>query len=98
MDAAEANRPCTGSGTGYEAWYVTIQQPAQRRGFWIRYTSLRPQPGAGVEPHCALWAAVFDRARPDRNAVLKQILPLDRLSAGGDAIRLGDAELGLTGC
>ena len=51
-DAANAARCQDRPGT-YEAWYLTINDGAGR-GFWIRYTTLRPSPGVTAEAHSAL--------------------------------------------
>ena len=97
---AQANRPqCQGRRGTYEVWYVTVNQPAAKRGFWIRYTTLDPAPGAGSEAHAALWAFAFHRDAPDRNQALKVKLPLTAASfADPFEVRIGDAVLDPRGC
>lgn len=48
----------------YEVWYLTLNDPASRDGYWIRYTLESPLDGHG-EPYAQLWFARFsasDRA------------------------------------
>lgn len=101
MDRLEfANRPrCRDAKGTYEVWYVTVNQPAEGRGFWIRYTTLNPVDGAGAEPHAALWAASFDRAAPERNVALKAVHPLSAVAYQEPfGIAIGDAFLDVRGC
>ena len=44
-EAANAARCEDRPGT-YEAWYLTVSDPASRRGFWLRHTTLNPASGA----------------------------------------------------
>lgn len=96
----EANRPrCRDQAGTYEVWYLTVNQPAERRGFWLRYTTFNPGPTSDAEPHSALWAFAFHRDLPDRNQALKQRLPLEAVAYGDPfEIAIGDSRLGLQGC
>jgi hypothetical protein len=42
----------------YEVWYLTLNDPASRDGYWIRYTLESPLDGHG-EPYAQLWFARF---------------------------------------
>ncbi len=77
-DAANAARCQDRPGT-YEAWYVTVTDPAQGRGFWIRFTTLNPAAGVPANPHSALWAFAFDHADPASNWGGKALFPLRAL-------------------
>ena len=101
MDRLElANRPrCRGVRGAYEVWYVTVNQPAEGRGFWVRYTTFTPGPAAAAAPHAALWAFSFHRGAPGRNAALKVTFPLDAVSyAEPFEVSIADAAIGLRGC
>src|SRR5258707_3455061 len=74
-EAANAARCQDRRGT-YEAWYVTVSDPASRRGFWLRYTTMNPTSGAAAEAHSALWAFAFDRDHPETNWGGKVTYPL----------------------
>src|SRR5579871_3332410 len=95
----EANRSrCRDQPGTYEVWYVTANQPQERRGFWLRYTTFNPGPGARAEPHSALWAFAFHRDAPERNQALKAVLPLGAAGYGDPfQVTIGDARLGLQG-
>ncbi len=95
-----ANRPrCRDAQGTYEVWYVTVTQPAERRGFWLRYTTSNPAPGTSGEPHSALWAAVFHRGAPERNRALKTVHPLGAAAFGEPfEVRVADSVLDLRGC
>lgn len=45
----------------YEVWYLTLNDPVSRDGYWIRYTLEAPLDGQG-EPYAQLWFARFDAA------------------------------------
>src|SRR5260370_23925853 len=77
-EAATAARCQDRPGT-YEAWYVTVSDPASRRGFWLRYTTMNPASGAAAEAHSALWAFAFDRDHPEMNWGGKVTYPLQAL-------------------
>src|SRR4029077_14477532 len=84
----------------YEAWYVTVSDPASRRGFWLRYTTLNPTSSAGAEAHSALWAFAFDRDHPETNWGGRVVHPLAdlRISSRPFALRLDGASLKHAGC
>ena len=78
VDAANAAR-CRGRKGTYEAWYVTVADPARRQGYWIRYTTFNPAPGVQAEAHSALWAFRFDHDNPGANWGAKVSYPLEEL-------------------
>ena len=98
-DAANARRCQDRSGT-YEAWYVTVNDPGQRRGYWFRYTTLQPAAGVSVDAHSALWAFAFDRDDPSANWGAKTLHPLPalRTESAPFALRLEGAVLSGDGC
>jgi hypothetical protein len=98
-DAANDSRCQNRAGT-YEAWYVTVADPARRRGFWIRYTTLNPAAGVALDGHCALWAFAFDRDDPSTNWGAKALFPLRalRIESRPFAVRLHGAVLSRDGC
>jgi hypothetical protein len=99
-DAANAARSRSRSGT-YEAWYVTVADPARRKGYWIRYTAFNPaRQGAEHEAHAALWAFRFDHDDPSANWGAKELFPLGDLQAQSRpfVLRIGAAQLAHDGC
>jgi len=98
-DAANAPRCQHRSGT-YEAWYVTVSDPAVRRGFWLRYTTFNPASDTAVGAHSALWAFAFDRDHPEMNWGGKVSYPLRalRTSSRPFGLRLEGAKLERDGC
>jgi hypothetical protein len=92
-----------GSPGHYEAYYLTLTDPASGVGLWIRYTMLAPR-GPDATPTAALWFVAID---PDPDAARATIgrratFPIDRLHARRepfglriDAATLGDD--GMTG-
>ena len=99
-DAANAPRSRARSGT-YEAWYVSVADPARKQGYWIRYTSLNPaRRGAGHEAHSALWAFRFDHDDPSANWGAKQTFPRADLTVQSRpfVLRVGAALLAHAGC
>jgi len=99
LDAANAPRFRTRAGT-YEAWYVTVNEPAKRQGYWIRYTSFNPAPGVEAEANSALWGFAFDHENPSANFGAKQSFPLGSLQLQGRpfVLRIDDALLSRKGC
>lgn len=101
MDDEGANsRRCQGRRGTYEAWFVTVNDPAVRRGFWIRYTTFSPAGDSEVEAYSALWAFAFDHDDPRRNWAGRQTFPLDALQSGSRPfhLRLGEATMDVGGC
>jgi hypothetical protein len=99
-DAANAARSRPRSGM-YEAWYVTVADPARRQGYWIRYTSFNPaRGGAEHEAHSALWAFRFDHDDPSANWGAKESFPRADLKVQSRpfVLRLGAALLAHDGC
>src|SRR4030088_2335797 len=98
-DAANAAR-CQGRTGAYEAWYVTVNEPATRQGYWIRYTTFSPGPGVEAEAHSALWGFRFDHENPGANWGAKALFPLSSLQVQRRpfALRLDDALLVHNGC
>ncbi|HEX9099386.1 MAG TPA: hypothetical protein VF956_07895 [Candidatus Dormibacteraeota bacterium] len=101
MDREAANTPrCQDRPGTYEAWYLTVSDPASRRGFWLRYTTLNPASRAGAEAHSALWAFAFDRDHPETNWGGRVTYPLGalRISRTPFRLHLEGAALDLDGC
>lgn len=101
MNTDSANSPrCQDRSGTYEAWYVTVSDPASRRGFWIRYTTLNPASGSSAQAHSALWAFAFDRADPANNWGGKVTFPLRALQVSSRPfrLRLEGATLERDGC
>src|SRR5438132_687176 len=98
-DAANAPRCLNRSGT-YEAWYVTVADPASARGFWLRYTTLNPASGVSTKSESALWAFAFDRNQPRANWGGKMTFPLRALQTTFRpfGLRLDGARLERDGC
>jgi hypothetical protein len=96
MDRDAANSPRVfGRGEGYEAWYLTVNQPERRRGFWLRYAWF----GSGSESHCALWALSFHRDDPGRNSAAKAVLRADALDVRTPfRVQIGESHMDATGC
>ena len=83
---------------GYEAWFLTVNQPAAKRGFWFRFTRFRPKPGVHLEPHSAMWAFTFDHADSSLNTAAKDLYPFSALEFKQPfEISLGDGSLRLDG-
>jgi len=88
--AAGANAPrWDGSSPGhYEVWYLTLSDPATRRGLWFRYTLEIPK-GAEAPRVAELWAFAF---RPGGPAVGgKETMPLSWPPSG--VMQIGAARL-----
>jgi hypothetical protein len=101
MDSDRANAARCHDRTGtYEAWYVTVVEPARRLGYWIRYTTFNPAPGIDADAHSALWAIRFDHDNPGANWGAKASFPLGALQVQSRpfALRLDDALLADNGC
>lgn len=98
-DSANAAR-CQGRSGRYEAWFLTVSEPAHRRGYWIRYTTFNPAGGVQADAHSALWAFRFDHDDPSANWGAKTTFPLDALQIQRRpfALRIGDALLVHDGC
>ena len=98
-EAANAAR-CQDRTATYEAWYVTVAEPAKRQGFWIRYTTFNPARGVELEAHSALWVFSFDHNDPSANWGAKVLFPLSdlRVQSKPFVLRLGDALLMRKGC
>ncbi|MDQ2943535.1 MAG: hypothetical protein M3R21_07705 [Candidatus Dormibacteraeota bacterium] len=101
MDLEGANSArCRGRAGTYEAWYVTVVEPARRQGYWFRYTTFNPAPGVETDAHSALWAFRFDHEDPGANWGAKASFPLAALQVQSRpfALRLDDALLVDNGC
>src|SRR5215211_800239 len=57
------------SANHYEVWFLTLNHIASNHGFWFRYTMESP---SNQEPKVALWAAAFNRRKPESNIGLKR--------------------------
>jgi hypothetical protein len=101
MDSEAANAArCQSRAGRYEAWYLSVSEPAQRRGYWIRYTTFNPGSRVQIEAHSALWGFRFDHENPSSNWGAKVSFPLDSLQVQRRpfALRIGDALLADNGC
>lgn len=83
----------------YEAWYVTLHDPASGRGYWLRYTLHAPRRGA---PEAGLWAFSFEPlAAGGGGAAARDVYPAARLQVsdapGGLELRLGPGALDARG-
>jgi hypothetical protein len=89
-----------GRSPHYEVWFLTLNQCAGKRGFWFRYTIESPSRlREGFSPRAALWAAFFDRERPDRDFGLVREWPIDQFASSrneGFSLKLGDGSLSTT--
>src|SRR5437773_11969190 len=96
MDLEAANSPRVfGRGPGYEAWFLTVNDPARRRGFWFRYTYHLD----GADSHSALWAFSFHRDDPSRNTAAKAVLPAGDLQLRTPfRLQIGESHLDGAGC
>jgi hypothetical protein len=99
VEAANAAR-YRGRKGAYEAWYVTVSDPARRQGFWIRYTTFSPASGVEGEAHSALWGFYFDHENPSANWGAKATFPLSsmQLKSRPFVLRIDDALLVRNGC
>lgn len=79
---------------------MTVSDPASRRGFWLRYTTMNPASSAAAKAHSALWAFAFDRDDPEANWGGRVTYPLGalRISSRPFGLRLEDATLDRDGC
>jgi len=102
-EAANAARWPRFPGGFHEAWFVCASDPRTGHGLWLRYTvdSTRQVVSGG------LWAAWFDRERPDRTLALRNILEPAAIGrgavegpgeAGERAVRIGSARLDASAC
>jgi hypothetical protein len=98
-DAANATRSRARAGT-YEAWYLSVADPARRQGYWIRYSSFNPARGVQEEAHSALWAFRFDHDDPGANWGGKMLFPIAALQVQSRpfVVRVGGALLAHDGC
>jgi hypothetical protein len=96
MDLEAANSPRVfGRRAGYEAWFLTVNDPSRRVGFWFRYTYHL----GGSGSHAALWAFAFHRDDPARNTAAKVVLPAESLELRTPfRIQVGESFLDGAGC
>jgi hypothetical protein len=79
-----------GSSPGhYEVWYLTMSDPASRRGFWFRYTLEVPAVDRAEPPVAELWGFAFTPGEPARGG--KVTRPLEWPPKG--IMHVGDALL-----
>jgi hypothetical protein len=66
----------------YEVWYLTLNDPKSRDGYWIRYTLESPLDGHG-EPYAQLWFARFSTGATDpaRTFGINRKLPIASYAA-----------------
>ncbi len=68
----------------FEVWFLTLNHRASQLGFWFRYTLVSPSNSLeNAEPRAALWGAIFDRRRPERNFVIRQEHAIDSFRFAG---------------
>ncbi|HXG93806.1 MAG TPA: tocopherol cyclase family protein [Blastocatellia bacterium] len=83
------------SAPHYEVWFLTLNHRASQRGFWFRYTIESPTVSSN-KPTAAVWAAAFERARPDQNFGLKCEHAIDCFALdkeGPFGLKIADARL-----
>lgn len=96
---ADNHRRWDGQARGhYEVWYLTLNDPASRDGYWIRYTLEAPLAGHG-EPYAQIWFARFSAGagdHPERTFGINRKLPIASLaaSAGPFSVTIGGNRLG----
>ena len=93
--AADNHRRWDGSARGhYEVWYLTLNDPRSRDGYWIRYTLEAPLAGVG-EPYAQIWFARFSASDPARTFGINRKLPIASLTATTDpfGLQLGACRL-----
>jgi hypothetical protein len=80
----------------YEAYYLTLTDPASGVGVWIRYTLVAPLQDSGEHATAALWFLAMD-PRPGSAPTLarKATLPIEQLTSQAEPfeLRIGDATL-----
>ncbi|HVK72388.1 MAG TPA: hypothetical protein VM734_03680 [Kofleriaceae bacterium] len=89
--ATDNFRRWDGSSRGhYEVWYLTLNDPRTRDGYWIRYTLEAPHDGVG-EPYAQMWFARFSAGDPRRTFGINRKLPIASLTATTDpfAVAIG---------
>src|SRR5262249_25970269 len=92
-------------GGFHEAWFVCASDPTTGHGLWLRYTVDSSREG----PAAAVWAAWFDRDRPDRTLALRNTWKPAAIGRGGGGapgappgggrgVRIGSARLDAFSC
>jgi hypothetical protein len=76
----------------YEVYYLKVNDPASRIGFWLRYTLTAPQAG---QPRAEVWGVMFDPERP-HPVGFKDTHPVWKLGLHGDRFRFPIGESVLT--
>lgn len=79
----------------YEVWYLTLNDPRSRDGYWIRYTLESPLEGHG-EPYAQLWFARFSAGDPARTFGINRKWPIASFAATTQpfTVTLGGNRLG----
>lgn len=93
---ADNHRRWDGQSRGhYEVWYLTLNDPGSRDGYWIRYTLESPLAGHG-EPYAQIWFARFSASDPARTFGLNRKLPIAAMTAttAPFGVTLGGSRLG----
>jgi hypothetical protein len=89
-----------GRSPHYEVWFLTLNHRASKTGFWFRYTIESPaQSSDKSAPRAALWAAFFDRTRPEQDFGLVREWPIDQFvsdCSDGFSLRIADGFLSPT--
>jgi len=86
-----------GRSPHYEVWFLTLNHRASKTGFWFRYTIESPSQSSDESaPRAALWAAFFDRTRPEQDFGLVREWPIDQFvfdCSEGFSLRIADGFL-----
>jgi hypothetical protein len=73
----------------YEVWFLTFNQRAAKRGFWLRYTLEAPKNASkSFDNRAELWATYFERATPENNFGIVREFPIAALRSDKDSFNL----------
>jgi hypothetical protein len=79
----------TGKAGAYEAWFLTLTDPATGQGFWIRSTLHAPP---DTQPNAGIWFARFDPSDPSSTFGLHEISTRFDCSHEAFDVAIGDLE------
>ncbi|TGK36412.1 hypothetical protein EHQ12_10285 [Leptospira gomenensis] len=78
----------------FEIWFSVVLIPENRQAFWVRYTTLDPNPSRGLIASGALWASLFDVKNPKNHRVAAQAFPRDQINTTEDEVFFPGASVG----